>query len=616
MQFNHRPRLSRFLIALFISLCAASCLTASPALADESDGLANSWRYENGEPIDESEIIADEEAEESDDASASSQSISAQGSYDYSIFGIDVSQWQGTINWSSVKSSGVSYAIIRCGYGSNKTSYDDPQWLNNVKGCVNNNIPFGVYIYSYATTTTGAASEANHVIRLLKEAGLSNSDIAFPIYYDMEDSSTKGLSAAQYASMFNTFRSTLNAAGYTNVGVYANADWWKNRLYKIDLDGEYRWIAHYGCSSPFDYGYSSLSSVAYGIWQYSSSGSVSGISGNVDCNYARADLSFLSTVFTRLSGSDRYATMKAALDATWSSGSASYVVLASGDNFPDALAASGLAGVLDAPVVITSGSSLSSAAASEIARVASSGGCKVVIVGGTGAVSSKAASQASALSGVSGVERVWGSDRYATAEAVYEYGRSHGGWGSEAVVASGTSYPDALSASSYAYAAEAPVFLTSGRRLTSSEASSLASGGFSTVLVLGGSGVVDSSSVASSAGGAQVAAFAGSDRYQTSALFATWACGGSVSGVSATPSTPLSWDGVCVASALNFPDALVASGVAGPSGSPLLLVSDGQWSRAASLLSANADSITSGYILGGTGVISSRTEARLNAAIA
>ena len=81
--------------------------------------------------------------------------------------GIDVSQWQGKIDWAKVKADGIEYAVIRCGYGSNLTYYDDTYWEYNVSECERLGIPYGVYLYSYADSTADARSEAEHTICLL-----------------------------------------------------------------------------------------------------------------------------------------------------------------------------------------------------------------------------------------------------------------------------------------------------------------------------------------------------------------------------------------------------------------------------------------------------------------
>ena len=86
--------------------------------------------------------------------------------------GIDVSQHQGKIDWEMVKISGIDFAVIRCGYGMDQTDQDDDQWLRNVSECERLGIPYGVYLYSYADTVEKAKSEADHVIRLIKDKKL------------------------------------------------------------------------------------------------------------------------------------------------------------------------------------------------------------------------------------------------------------------------------------------------------------------------------------------------------------------------------------------------------------------------------------------------------------
>ena len=170
-----------------------------PTLDSTSDPQKeNSYRFENGERI------TSEDGAATDTESILSTFSAVVNPEGYTVFnwfdkfskgyytgtnaykGIDVSEHNGTINWKTVKASGVDYAIIRCGYGQNSKSQDDDQWINNVRGCINNGIPFGVYIYSYATNTTRAASEADHVLRCLKDAGLNPSKVGYPIYFDME----------------------------------------------------------------------------------------------------------------------------------------------------------------------------------------------------------------------------------------------------------------------------------------------------------------------------------------------------------------------------------------------------------------------------------------------
>ena len=182
---------------------------------------------------------------------------------------IDVSEWQGTIDWEKVKPH-ISGVILRCGYGSDSEKYDDAQFKRNADECTRLGIPFGVYLYSYAKTNDKAKSEAEHVLRLVKPYKLS-----FPVYYDLEEAGTeKG--AIDRAIVFGDI---IEKAGYW-CGVYANLNWWNN--YLVGLERFTKWVAQY--NTKCDYKGKHLD-----IWQYSSKGSVPGIKGNVDMNYCYRD---------------------------------------------------------------------------------------------------------------------------------------------------------------------------------------------------------------------------------------------------------------------------------------------------------------------------------------
>ena len=183
-------------------------------------------------------------------------------------FIIDVSQYQGIINWEQVKGH-IDGAILRCGYGDDIASQDDRQWKRNADECTRLGIPFGVYIYSYATSMAQAESEAQHVLRCVKGYRLS-----YPIYLDLEQAGTES-GAIERA---NRFGDIIEAAGYW-CGVYANLSWWNN--YLRGLDRFTKWVAQY--NSTCDY------KGQTDIWQYSSAGSVPGISGGVDVNHCYRD---------------------------------------------------------------------------------------------------------------------------------------------------------------------------------------------------------------------------------------------------------------------------------------------------------------------------------------
>ena len=190
--------------------------------------------------------------------------------------GIDVSSWQETINWAKVKGQ-IDFAIIRLGYGDNIEKQDDKYFFNNVNGCIANNIPFGVYIYSYATNLSGNASiqsEVNHCKRLLSKIGKK----PFCVYIDMEDDSTIKLGKTTLTNFAIEFCKQITNAGY-KAGVYSNQNWYQNYLNPSTIAsyGYSIWCAKYSDNKP------NISS-NYDIWQYSEKGKINGIIGNVDMN--------------------------------------------------------------------------------------------------------------------------------------------------------------------------------------------------------------------------------------------------------------------------------------------------------------------------------------------
>ena len=219
--------------------------------------------------------------------------VSAALQPDYTYQGIDVSKWQEDIDWAQVASDkNVEFVIIRCGYGSNTETHDDVKWEEYASACEQYGIPYGVYLYSYATSSAMIDSEVNHIKRLLKGHTPS-----LPIYLDMEEKTvTDTCSASQLSAMAKRFCKKMDNAGF-RCGVYASAYYWYAYLDKFaEEDTHYHWVAQYntpycayaneeivedfGKSWAFfkDYHY-------YETWQYASTGSVAGISGNVDMNY-------------------------------------------------------------------------------------------------------------------------------------------------------------------------------------------------------------------------------------------------------------------------------------------------------------------------------------------
>lgn len=197
--------------------------------------------------------------------------------------GIDVSQWNGNINWNKVAASGIRFAIIRCGYGSNISSQDDYMFLKNVKGARAAGLDIGVYLYSHAVRAKGAnsaQSEAEHTLRMLKAAGLTPNKLKYGVYYDVEAPEQQSVNMEPVCKKYCD---VMAASGYTNVGVYASLSWWNTKLTGSSFNNWNKWIAQWPYKTggrKCDYGGS------FQIWQCMSDGSVPGIVGRVDMDLA------------------------------------------------------------------------------------------------------------------------------------------------------------------------------------------------------------------------------------------------------------------------------------------------------------------------------------------
>ena len=192
-----------------------------------------------------------------------------------SIPGIDVSVYQGDINWQQVKNAGIKFAIVRAGYGrvpSQKDRFFDKNYANAKAA----GVPIGAYWYAYATNTDGALQEANTCMSIL-----NGHQFEWPIYYDIEDPTVLATGKATVSAIAKTFCSTLEKYKYF-CGIYSSAYYLNTLFDDFDLTHYAIWVAHYDTDKP---GYKG----DWGIWQYSSKGSISGISGNVDLDKAVID---------------------------------------------------------------------------------------------------------------------------------------------------------------------------------------------------------------------------------------------------------------------------------------------------------------------------------------
>lgn len=200
--------------------------------------------------------------------------------------GIDVSSHQGNIDWKKVKESGIEFAMLRMGVGSDIESQTDTKVFENARECEKYGIPYGIYIYSYALNEADVHSETQHMIRVAKRVNAT-----LGCWYDMEDADNykqrhnfpPRKHGEELTGFCKIFLKEMRNAGYENVGVYASYDYFKSvlNLEELRKNGKI-WLAHWGVSKP---------SIDCEIWQYSSTGKVDGVSGNVDMNIWYGDFS-------------------------------------------------------------------------------------------------------------------------------------------------------------------------------------------------------------------------------------------------------------------------------------------------------------------------------------
>ena len=297
-----------------------------------------------------------------------------------------------------------------------------------------------------------------------------------------------------------------------------------------------------------------------------------------------------------LAGANRNETAALVADENFASG-ANGVILATNGSFADALASASLAGAMDYPLLLTARDKLPGATAAAISYLsAGSPGFKVIIIGGTNAVSPAVESEVKALIGDKGfrVSRITGSTRYETASMIYSLNADTIDWSDTAIIASGTNFPDALSASSFAAYARAPIFLTNGQTLDESTTAALGSGAFRRVVIVGGNAAVSSSverAVLMMPGVAKVERIAGSTRYETSLKIARWSM-----------KQGLEAHCVYVASGKKFPDGLAGGIAAGQRGGVLVIASDAD-QTALGLLKEQSKDVISLCFVGGTSAL-------------
>ena len=205
-----------------------------------------------------------------------SSGVSAEFSvtvYDDVLRGIDVSKWQGDIDWKKVSMSGIDFAMIRSSFGNMHT---DEKLAENVAGCEKYGIPYGFYHYSYADSVKEARKEARYFLSVIKKYSPE-----YPIVLDIENDHFKSMSRKQVTNIILAFVKEIENAGYY-VSIYSFAKFFNDYVDMSKIQNYDIWIACWGDEERLNSFYDG----PYGMWQYSATGSVNGIAGEVDLDYA------------------------------------------------------------------------------------------------------------------------------------------------------------------------------------------------------------------------------------------------------------------------------------------------------------------------------------------
>ncbi|OUO34595.1 GH25 family lysozyme, partial [Olsenella sp. An290] len=189
---------------------------------------------------------------------------------------VDVSEWQGEVDWEKVKASGVDAAIIRVGYASGN---EDKYLKRNISECERLGIPYGLYLYSYAYDADYAKREAVWTASLINRYD-AHPDL--PVFYDLEEWTWTGhtppTKVSEYEKIVDAYLTTMKSYGYTDVSVYSYTSYLLGPLNSPSIWAKTSWVAQYNSSLTFANPYEP----AFHGWQYTSSASVPGISGKAD----------------------------------------------------------------------------------------------------------------------------------------------------------------------------------------------------------------------------------------------------------------------------------------------------------------------------------------------
>lgn len=498
---------------------------------------------------------------------------------------IDVSSYQLVIDWKQVKAAGIDHAFIRAGFrgygnGALKT---DTYFEKNIKNAIANGVKVGVYIFSQAITEQEAVEEAEYLLDLI-----SGYDVSLPVVMDYEYASgsngstgrlyNANLSKSQATKICRKFCATVEAEGYTPM-LYANKNMLEKSLNASDISKDYKiWLARYNTSA----GYSG----DYEFWQYTSTAKINGITvndGQVDMSFWYVDpngwknpvgkiVEISDTYAKRLYGSSRYETsfeIANALKSQLGISKFSHIIVADGTNFADALGGSYLAGIKNAPIIMTNGKNAQDVR-NYIQNHVKKGGT-VYILGGTAAVPEGVGCGLGDYT----VKRLQGKTRYETNLAILKEAKVSS---NEILVCTGKTFADSLSGS----ATGKPMLLVN-KTLTEEQKSWLSSLSGKKFYILGGTGAVSTDIENELKVYGTVERIGGSNRYETSVLIAEKFFN--------SPSS------IVLASSSIFADGLCGGPLALKKGAPLILTKTG--SESAAKAYAQKYGIHEGLVLGG-----------------
>lgn len=269
-----------FLVFVLLFICTVMTSFALPANDDPQKGASMS--NEEGELFDSGIMLL---SVDTDPYTGKVYAHNTRHADREITYGIDVSSHNGSIDWGKVKKAGIKYVMIRAafrGYGSDGFLKQDENFKKNIEGALDAGLQVGAYIFSQAISREEAVEEADYLVNLVK-----GYNITLPLVMDYEYADTgsgtggrlynANLSKRQATDVCRAFGRSISQDGYVPM-IYANKSMLENRLYANELSDRYKvWLANYTTETSY--------SGEYDVWQYSSKGTVSGISGYVDCNF-------------------------------------------------------------------------------------------------------------------------------------------------------------------------------------------------------------------------------------------------------------------------------------------------------------------------------------------